>query len=381
MNNVILFSDLAKQCAPYENISDARPKDKWYSCSYETKEVNKTMRLNTHQIGITITGAAAIKDINGKICVSRFTQEQRQLYKNRDCDSYLRSLSSAGIKMSFSTNSKNLFIRTDVAPGSSRKFFSFDIYMNEKCIGHLDNFDEIHMPQKYSETNHTLEPIEKSFDLGTGVKDITIYFPWSVNCMIEEISLDDGAFIHPQKRRKTLLAFGDSITQGYDAMRPSATYVSKLARALNADEFNKGIGGETFFPDLALTKESFIPDYITVAYGTNDWVKSDKHTFENECRDFFVNLRNTYKQSEIYAITPIWRTDVNETKTLGTFREIEETISKCAEPLNICVVHGLPLVPHDSNDFYADFYVHPNDTGFDHFYKNLYNEILLRKGD
>ena len=43
MKKEILFSDLAKQCAPYENISDKRLKDKWYSCSYETKDFSGSM--------------------------------------------------------------------------------------------------------------------------------------------------------------------------------------------------------------------------------------------------------------------------------------------------------------------------------------------------
>ena len=46
---------------------------------------------------------------------------------------------------------------------------------------------------------------------------------------------------------------------------------ARLADALGAEEVNKAIGGECFFPELAATKEDFQPEYITVAYGTNDW--------------------------------------------------------------------------------------------------------------
>lgn len=337
------------------------------------------MKLNINQIKDITVGAANIKEIDGRICFSRFTDEQRHLYKNRDCDCYLRSLSSSGIKFCFSTDSKTLSLTVDMSPGSSRKYFSIDVFSGENCIGHIDNFKEADMPKKYIEVHLPFEKVTKTFSLGDGVKDITIYLPWTVNTAIEEFSLDDGAFITPKKRSKTLLAFGDSITQGYDALRSYNSYVARLARALDADETNKGIGGETFFPELALTKEAFVPDYITVAYGTNDWSLHDRETYEKNCSEFFKNLRSTYKTAKIFAVTPIWRTDVGDVTKLGAFSVLEETIKKATENLDITVIPGLSVVPHDENLF-ADLFVHPNDTGFEHFYKNLYNEII-KKGD
>ena len=337
------------------------------------------MKLTINQIKEIATGAAKIEEIKGEICFSRFTDEQRHLYKNRDADCYLRSLSSSGIKLSFKTNSKSLTLSVDVSPGSSRKYFSFDVFSGETCIGHLDNFNEEEMPQKYIETAWPFEKTTKTFSLEGGIKDITIYFPWSVNTKLCELSLDDDATLVPIKREKTLLAFGDSITQGYDALRPSNTYVARLARALNADEIDKGIGGETFFPELAKAKDPVTPDIITVAYGTNDWSLLDKETYEKNCALFFENLRNTYKDAKIFAITPIWRTDLSEVTKLGAFPELAEVIFAQAQKFNIHVVSGLEMVPHDKN-YFADLFVHPNDTGFEHFYKNLYQEII-KKGD
>ena len=337
------------------------------------------MKLTINHIKEIATGAAQIEVINGKICFSRYTDEQRHLYKNRDADCYLRSLSSSGIKLSFSTNSKSLTLAVDVAPGSSRKYFSFDVFSGETCIGHLYNFNEDEMPQKYIDTVWPLEKMKKTFLLGDGTKKITIYFPWSVNTMLEELSLDDGATVVPENRTKTLLAFGVSITQGYDALRPSDTYVARLARALNADEINKGIGGETFFPELAKTKEIVSPDIITVAYGTNDWSLSDKETYKKNCTLFFQNLRNTYETAKIFAITPIWRTDVSDVKKLGSFPELAEVICAAVQNFDITTVSGLEMVPHEKSCF-ADLFVHPNDYGFEYFYKNLYQKII-QKGD
>lgn len=69
---------------------------------------------------------------------------------------------------------------------------------------------------------------------------------------------------------------------------------ARLADALGAEEVNKAIGGECFFPELAATKEDFQPEYITVAYGTNDWSRKLAEEFQTNCRAFC--FKNLYKK-------------------------------------------------------------------------------------
>ena len=83
-----------------------------------------------------------------------------------------------------------------------------------------------------------------------------------------------------QKKPKTLTLFGDSITQGYDVLYPSSHYLLKCAATLNAQIYNKAIGGDIFRPELAQIKDSYEPDYIVVAYGTNDWNSCDNADME-----------------------------------------------------------------------------------------------------
>ena len=108
-----------------------------------------------------------------------------------------------------------------------------------------------------------------------------------------------------------MLAFGDSITHGYDTLHPSGRYAAKLAERLEAEEFNKGIGGEKFFSELASLKEPFVPDYITIEYGSNDWNRIDEETFKYNSRAFYENIVRNYPNSKIFTITPLWRKDMN----------------------------------------------------------------------
>jgi len=144
---------------------------------------------------------------------------------------------------------------------------------------------------------------------------------------------------------------------------------------LGAEELNKAIGGEAFFPELAKLKDSFEPDYITVAYGTNDWANVEKELIIENCKGFYENLSVNYPNIKIFAITPIWRKEMYEEKPGGKFEEIEDIIRNCTKELkNVTVVSGFDFVPQDEK-YYADLRLHPNDDGFQLYAENLYNKI------
>lgn len=337
------------------------------------------MKLKLEDIKKITTGAVKIAEENGKFIFSRFTDEQLELYekysREKDTDFDKKCKATSGIKFKFKTNSLRLGLKVDVLPSTSRKYFAFDVFVDGKMIGSLDNFSDVTLPLDYTKVELPLGKFSKEFFLGEGEKEVTVYLPWSVQSLIEEVSLDDNSYYEEIKAKKTLLAFGDSITQGYDALHPSLRYACQLCNKLNVDELNKGIGGEVFFPQLAKAKDNFTPDYITVAYGTNDFSKSSEEDFKVRCSDFFNALSENYPNSKIFAITPIWRSDYKGPREFGAFEKVEEHIKNTAEPLeNVVVISGFDLVPKDEK-FYSDLRLHPNDNGFMFYADNLYNEI------
>ena len=299
------------------------------------------MNLNLSQIREITLGAVRIEEINNSIHFYRFTKQQEELYKKRSDDFYMKSFATSGVKLRFRTNSQTLFLRTEITRGSSRTYFAFDVFVNGVKIDTLNNFSDIDMPQNYTTLKLPHGEFSKEFNLGVGDKEVCIYFPWSVNAVVKELALDDDSFIKPIKPYKRMLCFGDSITQGYDALCPCNKYISKLADMLNAEEYNKAIGGEIFFPELAATREDFKPDYITVAYGSNDWNRCNEEEFICNCKEFFYNLNNSYPNSKIFAITPIWRKDMDESRVFGEFKNVAEDIqNQVAEFDNVSVIQG-----------------------------------------
>ena len=189
------------------------------------------MKLSVDQIREITTGAVRVTEEEGRIGFCRFSKNESEFYENRSKEFYIKSKASSGMRLAFKTDSKNLFISAEIKYASTRTYFSFDVFVNGECIGYLDNITGVDIPPLYSTIKLPLGDCSKNFELGEGEKEVTVYLPWSTETLINEISLDDGSYIEPIKRQKKALVYGDSITQGYDALRPSNRYASKLCDA------------------------------------------------------------------------------------------------------------------------------------------------------
>ncbi len=331
------------------------------------------MKLSTNKIREIATGAVRVLEEDGAIELLRFTEEESEFYKNRSKDFYVKSMASSGMRLCFKTDSKNLFICTELISGSTRKYFSFDVFVNGKCIGHIDNIEGVDIPPYFSEMDLPLGEYSKNFPLGEGEKEVTVYLPWSTRTVIREISVDDGSYVEAVRREKQLLAYGDSITQGYDALRPSNRYIARICDALGYEETNKAIGGEIFCAELSSFKNE-VPDLITVAYGTNDWNRTTVDKFVVQSRGFFENIRKNYPNTKILAITPIWRKDGTQERAFGEFSTVAEYIREAVDGLCIDVIYGYDLVPEDTSLF-GDLRLHPRDEGFEYYADNLLKKI------
>ena len=333
------------------------------------------MQLNSEQIKSVTWGAVCYTEESDGITFHRFTQAQHQMYEQKDESYFIKSKNSAGVRLCFKTDSRSLYLNTTVNSARARTYFSFDVFVDGRLVGCLDNYSDQELPGDYSTITFPCGTFEKTFDLGEGVKTVTVHLPWNKITKLHQLILDDGAFIEPVKRGKKLLAFGDSITQGFDALRPSGRYISRLADALEAEEFNKAIGGERYCPDLAALRDDFTPDYIVVAYGTNDWSGTSKDVFYPNCKAFFAELAKNYPDVKTFVITPIWRVNYEMKKDFDSFFEIDAAIRETTAHMeNITVISGFDLVPH-SVDYFGDYGLHPNLDGFDHYFNNLWNVI------
>ena len=321
------------------------------------------MILDLEQIQSITRGAVRVQEKDGWFDFFRFTEEQEQYYTH-DSDFYKKSFATSGVRFSFCTNSQCLAFDFQLFAGSSRPYGWFDLYENGAMVKHF-GFE-----------NAEISSGHVALSLSEGEKLVELYFPWSRRTELRNVTLDDGATLTPAYRQRKMLAFGDSITQGYDATYPSQSYVCRLARMLDADVIDKGIGGDVFCPDLLKTADDVSPEIITVAYGTNDWCRRDPNEYRENCRLFYTRLSALYPAAKIFAVTPIWRGDATKPTKFGMPAwELHDTIAACVEGLsNVTVIRGWNLIPH-LKEFFDDFVLHPNDAGFAAYAEGLYCEI------
>ena len=337
------------------------------------------MQLTVEQIKSITCGAVRILEEEKGLRFWRFTKEQEEMYYDTRALTGMnyagRSRASAGVRFAFRTDSTKLHLSVEAEPSTTRSYFDFQVLVNGVSIGSLNNHGDRLYPLGRPKACYSLEEIAKTFALGTGEKLIEVYFPWSVCPFVKAVELDEGSYVEPVKRKKTLLIYGDSITQGYDSIDLSGHYTAKLAKLLDADIVNKAIGGEIFHPPLAKLKDDLDPDYITVSYGSNDFRKTDGATFDADCKAFYTALRENYPNAKIFALTPIWRGDLDEACSFGDFSTVEKRIEKAVADIpDVTVIHGYDFVPHDPKMF-AELYLHPTDEGFVYFGRNVCAEV------
>lgn len=333
------------------------------------------MKLSLSDIKRITSGAVRIYETENGIGFNRFTEEQEEFFRKFSERYYSRSLCTAGVILRFTTDSSTLFIKVRVTLGSVATFFAFDVVVNKERRESLCNFNEDELPPNYSGINFSLGEFSKSFELGTGEKTVEIHLPYNQRVELLELSLVDGSYIRPVRREKRMLVYGDSITQGFNALHPADRYAARLCEYLGAEEMCKAISGDMFRPKEASFKDDFIPDYISVAYGTNDWGggtdgRSAKD-IEDSCRKFCMNLRINYPETPILLITPVWRKDSTEPRRSGKFDDLENILRNAvANIYKLAVVSGRKLMPEDPYLF-GDLRLHPNDKGFGHYAGNL----------
>ena len=336
------------------------------------------MELNYNQIKSITNGAVRITQEEDGFHFFRFTQEQEDLYLiHRESGLHRNTFSTSGVQMRFKTDSTKLRLSINTFKGNNRNYFAMDVLVNNRRIGSIANYNEENLPLVYTVEKFPFGEFSGEFDLGEGMKEVKILFPWSVKTVLQKISLDENAMLEGIKPKHKLLCFGDSITQGYDSLHPSNKHMNKLADFLDAEEFNKAIGGEKFFPELAKAKETFDPDVIVVGYGTNNWTWSTKEELTADCNQFYKNLHETYPKANIYALAPLWRKDSVEPSKAGEFSGVAKIIEQAvANYENVTFIQPIDFVPHEE-PFYADLKVHPNDRGFEAYYQNLTKIIHL----
>ena len=295
-------------------------------------------------------------DEEGFLHFFRFSKLQRQAYiDDKSRDWVAKSRSGASATLDFITDSDYIALRYSLLPGSSQKYGSIDLYV-----------DGAMYESRYMED---LVAIQAGFQLPPGEHRVTVYFPWTTETILKQVHLSDGASVIPVEKSCRMMCFGDSITQGYVAKYTSLSYVNQVARALDAEVINQGIGGYVF-NDAVIDEsiQAFKPDILTVAYGTNDYSRNETFdAYSAKASRYIEKLAKLFPNIPIVGILPIYRNDHNNV-VRELYRDYKlDDARKFLKEQYLALPNGYVIeetgIPHLPMAFAADL-LHPNDLGF-----------------
>ena len=314
------------------------------------------MKLSQSQLKQIVHNVMDVSfDEKGGLRLHRFTEQQRQIYGQESQDWEMKTQASASVTLDFITNSRSIALNFDLYPGSSQKWGSVDVYV-----------DGVFYAARYA---NDLSIKLAGFPLPEGEHRVTVYFPWSAQTVLGAVQLSDGASVIPVEKRLKMLCFGDSITQGYTSKYTSLSYVNQVARALEAEVVNQGIGGY-YFNEATIDPSilSYQPDVITVAYGTNDYSRYETaEEYAAHTGAYIRKLARLFPDTKIVGILPLYRNDENyqvrrlyRSYSLDDARQILKSHYEALPNGYVIGETGIPHIPQA----YAPDYLHPNELGF-----------------
>ena len=314
------------------------------------------MTLSNNEILQYMSGYLRYEEIDGYLSFSRFTKKQEDFLKGIWTP---KEKATSSMFLEFVSDCTEISFEYRITPGSSQNFYGIDLLvngMNTVCKFEQTDFSENTFTAKFEEQ---------------GKKKITVYFPNLAKMEIKNLTVDGT--VEKAERKLKYLALGDSITQGYCTKHPSLTYVNIITEKFNTVTVNQAIGGDIFRKENLDENMDLCPDFITVAYGTNDWKRGMElytHTFE-----YFKKLREIYANMPIFALLPIYR-NTQEYPTVNnlTLEDARKIYGKAAEENGITVINAKNFIPHHE-DFFCDKVLHPSETGFIYYGHNLYEAL------
>ena len=327
------------------------------------------MLLTPEQLRSIATGILDMQSEGSSVRLLRMTDAQRAVY-NIDETGWKRAQTTASVTLDFYTDSEALTLACSGILLSPNYHCTFDVLVDGefRTSFSLSGSKPEDEPPLESGFRHT-------FRLPSGEKRVTLYFPLYV-MRIDAVELDDGASVRPYRHSRKWVVFGDSITEGREPDHPSNAYVCRLARMLDAGVYNQAISGEIFRSRKIVPGTYPACDFVSIAYGTNDFRKQEYDLLVPEVSAFFHQVTDAFPNTPIFYLLPLWRKDKDHVTRGRTLDEVRTLLRQEAERYpQITVIDCWDFIPHDEQYFF-DQRLHPNDAGFSFYAEALYPEFI-----
>ena len=309
-------------------------------------------------------GYLRVEESDGALVPLRFSQSMLDFYDAEGEMTLVRSRCPAGVRLDAMTDAEEISF-SYTCTRFCRDHLTFDVFENDRFMTTLREPDNSH-EGRISYRRRV-----------SGKGRVTIHLPYTADVHLRDLNLGAAEPVAPASH--TMLALGDSITQGMTVLRPSQSYANLLARLKGVELVNQGVGSYVFNPESLGDVPLVSADEILVVYGTNDYTKILEgeltlSAFAGTVREYMGKLHGLVPSTPVYVITPIWRSQqCGEPAQIKLMQQVRGTIASAAGEQGFAVIHGLDLLGHDES-LLADG-LHPNDLGANMMAMNLFRQL------
>lgn len=190
-----------------------------------------------------------------------------------------------------------------------------------------------------------------------GVHVYELVLPYGDSVELRGIAADAPLVPPPAWRRPRWVAYGDSVTQGFDASHVGATWAWQLAQAKGWELVNLGIGGRACTTSDAAAIAACSPDLVTIAIGVNDWQGGvPPAAYGQRLRALRAEVARLVPHARIAVLSPLW--------VAPAWRPAAAThpLADYRAEAGPDAIAGELLIDHDPALF-NPVAVHPNDAG------------------
>ena len=196
---------------------------------------------------------------------------------------------------------------------------------------------------------------------------VRIWLPCLTACSVRHV-VADGTYLEPVPERRALVVLGDSIAQGFVACDPGLSWPARLARHLDLDLLNQGIGGQVFQPGtVAGLAGRADAGAVVVEFGENyRYEPCQASRVEREVRAYLAEVAETFPDVPTWVLTcPAHTEDVYPTHPLSCAAAIDGIIRDAvARHPQMRLVNGAALLGDgDLATLLADGSGHPGPAG------------------
>jgi len=208
---------------------------------------------------------------------------------------------------------------------------------------------------------------------------VRIHLPNSASLTLRNLDFTDCTPV-ADGNGKSIVFFGDSITQCAYFPQSSMAFSAIIQRYLGGKMLNLGVGSMRYEAD-SLFRLPFTPDIVCVSYGCNDLYQAPTADLTNDYRkaaEYLTRLRRMFPDAKMYANTPLRHPfSLSDAFFADKFTRYSQEARRIIPDCGFTLIDGLSLVPEERR-FFAHDGIHLSADGNAQYAHRLLTAIETR---